>query len=179
MVTRAPTRPHDGIPPAPDGPVPLTYEQRRLWLLHRLAPESSVYTIPVGYRLRGALDPDALRAALRALVARHDALRMTIHERDGEPYQSASPEPHFGWEREDIAGVADAEREAEARRRTGDFLARPFDLERGPLLRALLLRLGEDDHRLAITLQHIVADGDIVRPIVVDKMDKTAVNEAK
>src|SRR6185503_12622213 len=79
------------IPAAPEGAVPLTFEQRRIWLLHRLAPESSTYTIPMAYRLRGALDADALRAALRGMVARHDALRMTFSERDGEPLQVASP----------------------------------------------------------------------------------------
>src|SRR5262245_26529657 len=76
-----------GIPRAPEGPVPLTFEQRRIWYLHRLAPEAAHYTIPIGYRLRGALDGAALEAALRALVARHDALRTTISERDGEPVQ--------------------------------------------------------------------------------------------
>ena len=66
------------LPRAPDGPVPLTREQRRLWLLYRIAPESSVYSIPLGFRIRGALDSAALRTAVRALVERHDALRMTF-----------------------------------------------------------------------------------------------------
>ncbi|MFL5541004.1 MAG: non-ribosomal peptide synthetase, partial [Longimicrobiaceae bacterium] len=142
---------------APEGPVPLTFEQRRIWYLHRLAPEAAHYTIPIGYRLRGALDAAALEAALRALVARHDALRMTVTERDGEPVQTASPEPRFGWEVEDVAEAADAERET--RQRVGAFLARPFDLVRGPLLRALLLRLGADEHFLAIAIHHVAGDG--------------------
>lgn len=159
MQARGSVRPSSAIPRAPEGPVPLSFEQRRIWLLHRLAPESPVYTVPVGYRLRGPLVAGALHSALRALVARHDALRMTITERDGEPVQSPSPEPAFGWETADLAEMADEERDAEAQRRIRDFFARAFDLERGPLLRALLLRLRADEHRLAIALHHIVSDG--------------------
>ena len=159
LQARGPARAVGGIPRAPEGPVPLTFEQRRIWLAHRLAPGSSVYTIPIGYRLRGALDPEALQAALRALVARHDALRMTISERDGEPVQSPHPEPVFGWEMEELGDVDAAAREGEARRLVGDFLARPFDLERGPLLRALLIRLGPQEHRLTIAIHHVVGDG--------------------
>jgi len=144
-----------GIPRAPDGPVPLTFEQRRIWYLHRLAPEAAHYTIPLGYRLRGALAVPALEAALRAFVARHDALRMTITERDGEPVQTPSAEPRFGWETAELGDLG----EAEARRRVAAFLARPFDLERGPLLRALLLRLGAGEHLLAIALHHVAGDG--------------------
>ncbi|SOD01822.1 amino acid adenylation domain-containing protein [bacterium JGI 053] len=148
-----------GIPRAPDGPVPLTFEQRRMWFLHRLAPEEPLYTIPIGYRLEGALDASALQAALRAFVARHDALRMMVSERDGEPVQTASPVAQIGWETDDFADTADAEREGEAKLRVLEFLAQPFDLERGPLLRALLLRLGANEHLLAISIHHVAGDG--------------------
>jgi amino acid adenylation domain-containing protein len=152
-------RPEAGIPRAPDGPVPLTFEQRRIWYLHRLSPETAHYTIPVGWRLRGDLSAPALHAALRALVARHDALRMTISERDGEPVQTAHAEPRFGWETADLAELAGAEREAQRRQWLAAFLARPFDLERGPPLRALLLRLGPGEHLLAFCTHHVAGDG--------------------
>ncbi|HEX8905388.1 MAG TPA: condensation domain-containing protein, partial [Longimicrobiaceae bacterium] len=147
------------IPRAPDGPVPLTREQRRLWFLHRLAPEAPVYTIPLGFRIRGELSAAALEAALRGLVARHDALRMTFGETDGEPVQVAHAEPRIGWETADVADLPPAEREADARRRVRAFAARTFDLARGPLLRALLVRVGERDHLLAIALHHVAGDG--------------------
>jgi len=155
----APPRPDGGIPRAPEGPVPLTFEQRRIWFLHRLQPEVPLYVIPVGYRLRGALSEPALHAALRAFVARHDALRMTFSERDGEPVQTPSSEPRFGWETADLADVVDGGREAEARRRVADFLARPFDLAAGPLLRALLVRVAPSEHLFAIAVHHVAGDG--------------------
>ncbi|HEX8243330.1 MAG TPA: condensation domain-containing protein, partial [Longimicrobium sp.] len=147
------------IPCAPDGPVPLTSEQRRLWFLHRLAPEAPVYTIPLGFRIRGELSAGALEVALRGLAARHDALRMTFGEADGEPVQVAQPEPHVGWEWADVTDLPANEREADARRRVRAFAARPFDLARGPLLRALLVRLGEREHRFVIALHHVAGDG--------------------
>jgi len=148
-----------GIPRAPGGPVPLTLEQRRLWFLHRLAPDAAVYTIPVGIRLRGGVDADAMHAAMSALVARHDALRMTFAEAGDEPVQTAGAEPRFGWEMADAQGLTDAERETDARRVVREVLGRPFDLARGPLLRAVLVRVRHDEHVLAIALAHIVGDG--------------------
>ncbi|HEU4562693.1 MAG TPA: amino acid adenylation domain-containing protein [Longimicrobium sp.] len=151
--------PAAGIPRAPAGPVPLTWEQRRLWFLHRLAPDAPIYTIPIGYRLRGAVDGEAMRSALAALVARHDALRMTFAEEGGEPVQTVGDEPRFGWETGEAVGLMDAERETDTRRRVRDFLARPFDLARGPLLRGLLLRVREGEHVLALSIQHVAGDG--------------------
>jgi len=148
-----------GIPRAPDGPGPLTFEQRRIWYLHRLDPEAALYTIPLGFRLEGPLDPSALEASLRAFVARHDALRMVVSERDGEPVQTVSAVAQIGWETDDLADTPEAEREGEAKLRTLAFLGEPFDLERGPLLRALLLRLGANAHLLALSIHHIAGDG--------------------
>jgi amino acid adenylation domain-containing protein len=154
------SRPAAGpIPRAPDGPVPLTFEQRRLWFLHRLAGESPVYTIPLGFRIHGALAADALESALRAVAARHDALRMTFAEEDGEPVQRLRDDAVIGWETADVAHLPAPERETAARQRVREHAGRRFDLARGPLLRALLVRVGEGDHILAIALHHIAGDG--------------------
>ncbi|HEX6749926.1 MAG TPA: amino acid adenylation domain-containing protein [Longimicrobium sp.] len=157
MLSRGATA--GAIPRAPDGPVPLTREQRRLWFLHRMAPDAAVYTIPIGYRIRGDLSPAALEAALRGLVARHDALRMTFGEADGEPVQVTQPEPDFGWEIANISDLPESEREAETLRLVGEYAARPFDLARGPLLRALLVRVAAREHVLVVALHHIAGDG--------------------
>ncbi|HYH83234.1 MAG TPA: amino acid adenylation domain-containing protein [Longimicrobium sp.] len=148
-----------GIPRAAAGPVPLTFEQRRLWFLHRVSPDASVYSIPLGFRIRGELDAGALRTALAGLVARHDALRTTFAEAGDEPVQTVGAEPRFGWETADAAGLTDAERDADARRIIRGVMARPFELARGPLLRAVLVRVGEGEHVLALALAHIVGDG--------------------
>ncbi|HEV2733612.1 MAG TPA: condensation domain-containing protein, partial [Longimicrobiaceae bacterium] len=149
------------------GPAPLSFAQQRLWLVHRMEPDSSAYNVPHALRLRGELDPDALRRSLDELVRRHEALRTVFHERDGEPVQVVGPAVPVELPLVDLSGVPDAEREAERRVRAEAL--RPFDLERGPVLRSTLLRLGDGDHVLSFTLHHIVSDawsrGVLVREV--------------
>ena len=144
-----------------DGPWPLSLAQTRLWLLQRLAPESATYNLPGLLDLRGPLDPDALDAALSALVARHEALRARFHAVSGDPVQRIeSPEksaPRLGRIDLDALDAADAARELD--RRTRREARRPFDLEHGPLLRAVLPLRADRDTVLGLTLHHIAADG--------------------
>ncbi len=139
------------------GPAPLSFAQQRLWLVHKLEPDSPAYNVPHALRLRGELDPEALRRSLGELVRRHEALRTVFRERDGEPVQVVGPALPVELPLVDLRGLPDAEREAERRVRAEAL--RPFDLERGPVLRSTLLRLGDDDHVLSFTLHHIVSDG--------------------
>ncbi|GAA4080170.1 non-ribosomal peptide synthetase [Nonomuraea soli] len=127
---------------------PLTYAQRGLWLLDRLHPDSPQYNVPFAVRLRGPLDVRAMRRALTGLVAAHETLRTVFPTHQGEPYQEVLPELAVG-----IPLVEGAPELA------GEWAAEPFDLERGPLIRARLLRLGPDDHLLVVVLHHIVCDG--------------------
>ncbi|MES1244335.1 MAG: amino acid adenylation domain-containing protein, partial [Acidobacteriota bacterium] len=137
--------------------VPASFAQQRLWFLDRLEPGSPVYNLPTRVRLQGPLDPAALRRSLTAIVGRHDALRTTFTAKDGEPVQVVHPPGEADLPVVDLAGFADPMAEAE---RIGALdAAQPFDLERGPLLRATLLRLGPDDHVLLLTVHHIVWDG--------------------
>ncbi|HVH13787.1 MAG TPA: condensation domain-containing protein, partial [Longimicrobium sp.] len=140
--------------PRNTGAVPLSWEQRRLWFLHRLAPGGPAYTIPIAFRLRGALEADALVAAIRAVAGRHQALRLAFHEEDGEPVQEAGPADRIPIDRMDLtsdSGDADA--------RIAAFFARGFDLTREPPFRAMLARTGQDEHVLAMALHHVAADG--------------------
>lgn len=149
-AVRAPS----GIPRCTEAAAPLWWEQRRLWFMHRLAPEGGAYTIPVALRLSGALDGHALRAAIRGVTERHQALRLTFREVDGEPVQEPGPADRVPVGAEDLRmrpGDADAA--------LADFFARGFDLERQPPFRALLLRTREDEHVLALALHHIASDG--------------------
>jgi amino acid adenylation domain-containing protein len=143
--------------PAEADAAPLSFAQQRLWLLDRLDPGSPVYNVPAVVRLSGGLDRDALRRALEEIVRRHDALRTTIEVRGGEPVQVVGPAGPVPLPLDDLAAAGEtgarlAEVElAEARR--------PFDLARGPLFRARLVRAAEREHVLLLTLHHVATDG--------------------
>ncbi|MEP6917618.1 MAG: amino acid adenylation domain-containing protein, partial [Acidobacteriota bacterium] len=148
------------IPVRPAGSeVPLSQAQQRLWFLEQLQPGSAGYNINGAARLAGRLDEPALRAALAAVVVRHESLRTTFAIDDGEPVQRVGAPGEFEMGLVDLTGLAVAAREAEAIRLVTDEAERPFDLARGPLFRATLVRLDAAEHMLAITMHHIVSDG--------------------
>jgi len=138
-------------------PLPLSFAQQRLWFLERLGGMGDAYHVPWRLRLRGELDAGALRRALDRIVARHEVLRTTFAQVDGAPVQRIAPpeESRFPLAEHDLGGESD---EA-LRRLLSDGWSTPFDLERGPLIRGILVRLGEDDHVLQVTMHHIVSDG--------------------
>ncbi|MEH1098255.1 amino acid adenylation domain-containing protein [Micromonospora sp. CPCC 205561] len=130
----------------------LNAAQHRIWFADQLDPGSTAYTLTESYRLRGAVDVDALRAALADTVRRHPALRTTFQARRGVPHAQVGPDPRVPVE---VRDVADA---AEARAAVARLAAVPFALAEGPLLRVALLRLAPEEHVLAATIHHIVAD---------------------
>jgi amino acid adenylation domain-containing protein len=145
------------------GPIPLSFAQERLWFLDQIDPGTPAYNVPLAVRLRGRLDARALDAALDALVERHEALRTRFAAgADGRPVQLVDPWARQGrLSRVDLAGLGlpDARWEGLVREVGGAEAARRFDLEAGPLLRAVLLRRGPEEHVLLLTLHHVVADG--------------------
>jgi amino acid adenylation domain-containing protein len=147
------------LPADRDRPLPLSFAQERLWFLDRLEPGSALYNLRVPLRLEGALDVAALERALGEIVRRHDVLRTTFAEAEGAPVQVVAPFAGFPLPVEEVTGVDATAREAEALRRASAEGARPFDLERGPLFRALLLRMAPDDHLLLLWMHHAVSDG--------------------
>ncbi|MBV8858949.1 MAG: amino acid adenylation domain-containing protein, partial [Acidobacteria bacterium] len=138
---------------------PLSFAQQRLWFLDRLEPGSAAYNIPAAVRLTGALDTAALRRALSAVVSRHETLRTTFAEMDGEPAQLIREAAEVALSVVDLTHLPGPEREAAALGAARAEAALPFDLSRGPLLRAQLLRLSEEEHVLLLTMHHIVSDG--------------------
>ncbi|HWM91847.1 MAG TPA: amino acid adenylation domain-containing protein [Thermoanaerobaculia bacterium] len=132
--------------------LPVSYAQRRLWFVDRMEPGTPLYNVPAAWRLRGPLDPAALASALDGIVARHEVLRTTFEVEADEPVQVVHPHLPRSLPIADLP-------EAEVRRTLAAEAARPFDLERGPLFRALLLRLGPDDHVLFVNVHHLVWDG--------------------
>ncbi|HEU0298103.1 MAG TPA: amino acid adenylation domain-containing protein, partial [Longimicrobium sp.] len=145
--------------PRPDATAPLSYAQARLWVLERMDPGGAAYNMPHPLRIRGELDAVALGRALDALRARHETLRTTFEEREGGPVQVIHPPGARPLAVADLSGLSGAEREAEVRRRIDDDANTGFDLVRGPLIRAELLRLGADEHVLLLCMHHIVSDG--------------------
>jgi amino acid adenylation domain-containing protein len=141
------------------GPAPLSFAQQRLWVVDRLEPGSAAYNMPSALRLRGGLDTAALRATLGGIVRRHEALRTVFEERGGAPVQTVRPPAPVPLPAVDLRALPGEAREREARGLADAEAVLPFDLVHGPLLRALLIRLGDEDHVLCFTLHHVVSDG--------------------
>ncbi|HXB53930.1 MAG TPA: amino acid adenylation domain-containing protein [Vicinamibacteria bacterium] len=154
-----------GAPPAPEmRPVgrnrdlPLSFAQQRLWFLDQMGA-GAAYNIPLSLRLQGRLNLGALEGSLNSIISRHEALRTTFPAVEGRPAQVIAPELELRMATADFGGHPESEREREARRFAVLEAERPFDLATGPLVRATLLRLAEEDHALLLTIHHIVADG--------------------
>ncbi|WP_339436537.1 non-ribosomal peptide synthase/polyketide synthase [Pseudomonas sp. EL_65y_Pfl1_R32] len=132
--------------------LPLSYAQERQWFLWQLDPDSATYHIPGALRLQGRLDLAALHCAFDSLLARHESLRTRLVQ-DGERLlQNVAPEARIEIQQD----VAD---EHQLMARIEAEIARPFDLQAGPLLRVTLLQLAEDEHVLVMVQHHIISDG--------------------
>jgi amino acid adenylation domain-containing protein len=138
---------------------PCSFAQQRLWFLDRLAPGASVYNIPAAFRVENPLDAACLERCVNELARRHETLRTTFREVDGEPTQVIAAEQHLVVEVTDLLGMPAEQREAEVQRLATEEARRPFDLERGPLLRVGLLRVSERNQVLLVTMHHIISDG--------------------
>ncbi|MFE5241288.1 MULTISPECIES: condensation domain-containing protein [unclassified Streptomyces] len=139
--------------------VPLSVTQEQLWILDRLAPDSPFYNTVVMGRLDGALDPEALNAAFRGVMARQEMLRSSVGDSGGEPFQEIHAEVGLPLERTDLTDLDPDERQAEADRIVDAEVHRPFDLTSPPLFRLQLIRLADQEHLLLLVVHHIVCDG--------------------
>jgi amino acid adenylation domain-containing protein len=147
------------VPRPREGALPLSFAQQRLWFLDQLEPGSTAYHMPYALRLRGALDVPVLERALAEIVRRHETLRTRFPAAGGEPSQVIDPAGPVSIPVQDLRHLTADVREDEARRIAGAEARAPFDLARGPLLRARLLRLADEEHALLFTLHHAVSDG--------------------
>ncbi|HEX7241825.1 MAG TPA: amino acid adenylation domain-containing protein, partial [Longimicrobiaceae bacterium] len=146
--------------------LPLSFAQQRLWFVYRMEPDSSAYNVPFPLRLRGSLDPWALRRTLSEIVRRHEVLRTAFDEVEGEPVQVVRPAAPVRLPLVDLRGLAGEARETEVRRLTGTDAVLPFDLRRGPVLRVTLLRMAEAEWGLLLNVHHIAFDGWSTRILV-------------
>ncbi|HEX3530471.1 MAG TPA: amino acid adenylation domain-containing protein, partial [Thermoanaerobaculia bacterium] len=139
--------------------MPLSFAQERLWFLDRLQPGNTAYNIPLALAARGDARPAALAAALGGMVRRHEVLRTTFGLRGGRAVQVITPPSPWMLPLVDLAALPARDRAAEASRLATQEAGRPFDLERGPVLRTTLLRLAPSEHALLLNVHHIAADG--------------------
>ncbi|HET7229393.1 MAG TPA: amino acid adenylation domain-containing protein [Longimicrobium sp.] len=143
---------------APGADAPLSFAQERIWFLDRLGQGGAAYTLSRALRLSGPLCAGTLERALGQVVRRHDALRTTIHEVEGAAVQVVAPFDGFTLPVDDLSALPRDEREERARARATAWAAQVFDLVRGPLFGARLLRLGAEEHVLLLAVHQAVAD---------------------
>jgi len=133
---------------------PLSDNQQGIWFLNQFAPESSVYNVSFAGRIRSDVDIPALRRAFQALLDRHPSLRTTIAEQSGKPVQQIHKHQPVHFEETD----ASIWREDEVQTRLVEETQRPFDLERGPVMRVGLFTRSTQEHILLLVIHHIVVD---------------------
>ncbi|RKG56777.1 amino acid adenylation domain-containing protein [Corallococcus sp. AB011P] len=133
--------------------VPQSFSQQRLWFVSQLDTSAHAYNLPLVTRLRGRMDTHALEDALNALIRRHEVLRTTFDEVDGQPVQRIGPAWKLALKQVDVEPRIPLQRQVEAEAHV------PFDLRRGPLVRATLLRIADEDQILILNFHHSVFDG--------------------
>jgi amino acid adenylation domain-containing protein len=138
---------------------PLSFAQQRLWLLDQLEPGSSAYNLAAPTWLRGALDPAVLARCLSEIARRHESMRTTFAVHDGEPVQVIAPPAPFPLPMVDLSELPEGARDAATDALSRLDNATPFDLGRGPLARATLVRVGGEDHLLLFCMHHVITDG--------------------
>ena len=138
--------------------IPMSFAQERLWFLSQLAPESPVYNIPAGVRLVGSLDVATLEKSLNEIVIRHEVLRTSFAKRNGRPVQIVAPSLRLKISEIDLRALPANVRQLEALGLVNENAEKPFDLSKGPLLRATVFRLEKQDYLFLITMHHIISE---------------------
>jgi hypothetical protein len=138
---------------------PTTIAQQTFWLLDQLERGNPAWNIAVRFRIRGRLDIPTLQRALNEIVGRHEILRTTFSLIDGLPRQIVHATAAIPLPLDDLSRLSQTERDAQEERVSIQEGERRFDLKNGPLIRARLLKLGEQEHMLLTTMHHIVSDG--------------------
>ncbi|ERT10616.1 hypothetical protein O185_23835 [Photorhabdus temperata J3] len=153
------------MPISREGELPLSFAQQRLWFLTQFDGVSDTYHIPMALRLRGQLDMAAWQQALNVLFARHEALRSVFIVVDGQPQiQLLALDSGLPLSQHDLRGIAKVETVLE--RLSAEEVYTPFDLQHGPLIRACLIRLTDDEYQFLLTQHHIVSDGWSVNVLI-------------
>ena len=137
---------------------PASIDQERLWFIDQLQPGNTAYNIFNASRIRGSLNVPIMERVINELIRRHEVLRTTLKSVDGLPMQVITPDLKITLEPVSLQHLPEEERYGEAVRLTTEEFARPFDLEKGPLVRVGLLRLAKDDFVLQVNMHHAITD---------------------
>jgi amino acid adenylation domain-containing protein/thioester reductase-like protein len=153
----------DDIPeltPMPRGErIPLSYAQQRLWFIDKLEPNSSLYNIPIAWHLKGEWDIKALEQGYNSLIQRHEILRTVIQECNGEPIQVIKEYVQESLTTMDICSLSKGEKEVQLKTLLQEEAEKAFDFEEGPLIRAQIILMDDDEIVLLCTMHHIISDG--------------------
>jgi amino acid adenylation domain-containing protein len=150
------------IPPiasvARDRDLPLSFAQQRLWFLNQMEPDNPFYSLPWAMRMQGRLDKNALERSLQDIVARHEVLRTRFVASESGVTQVVDTAAQIPLKQFDLSGVAAASREDRLQEQIKREIQQPFDLARGPLMRAALWQLSDDEYVLLLNIHHIATD---------------------
>jgi amino acid adenylation domain-containing protein len=148
------------LPPRPVlSPTPLSFAQERLWFLDQLMPGNDFYHIPLRATLTGRLKVAALEKSLQELVQRHEVFRTTFAMIDGQPMQIIVDQQQLALSLFDLSQIHQEAQEKEAQKIEQSFIQAPFDLRSGPLIRAMFVKLAQQEYRLLLVMHHIISDG--------------------
>jgi NRPS condensation-like uncharacterized protein len=139
--------------------MPLSFAQQRLWFTQQMDPESTVYNLLVALRMEGNLDANLLERSLHRIILRHEDLRTSFVQYDGSPYTQIADGSGWKMDRHTLDLYPNESLEQAVTRFAEERTNKPFDLEQGPLLRAYLLRSGEHESVLLLSMHHIISDG--------------------
>lgn len=144
---------------APSDSIPLSFGQERLWLLHQMGGDNTVYNLSFAFWLTGSLDVTALKASLQAIINRHDSLRTTFSSVGTQPIAVIAPTWELTLSAIDLRQLTPAEQAAKYQSLTQNAISKPFDLAQGPLWRFQLCQLSDEKYVLLMTIHHIIYDG--------------------
>ncbi len=139
-------------------PARASFAQERLWFIQQLEPESAAYNVPRAIRIHGALNLNILEQSLNEIISRHESLRTSFSLIDGRLRQIVADSSTLKLSLLDLSALSADERAIKTNELAKHEAALPFDLNRGPVVRASVLRLAEEEHLLLLTMHHIVSD---------------------
>ncbi|MCK4829861.1 amino acid adenylation domain-containing protein [bacterium] len=170
IIIREQSQVEDSIPRLGryDDALELSNAQQQLWFLEQLAGPSHVYNLPVALKFSGKLNIDALKHAAQAIVRRHDALSTSFMERDSRPLMMIHENVDVPFRVEDISFLPADKRKNGLELKIRNEASALFDLARAPLLRCMVVVLGNDEYVLIVTCHHIISDGWSMGTIIND-----------